>query len=79
MQSVVVESFNRRLRRECLDDKPFAKFAEARQIIKVGGPTTASTDSRHRWMDTLETKSPKSYVLSDRPRLLSANAALSRS
>ena len=44
MQNGFVESFNGRLRDECLNEHLFANLKEAREISKNGGSTTTPTD-----------------------------------
>jgi Integrase core domain len=44
MQNGFVESFNGRLRDECLNEHVFTNLGEARRIMKNGGSTTTPID-----------------------------------
>ena len=78
MQNAFVESFNGRLRDECLK-KPCSATAPRRAgSSKPGGSTTTRRDHTHRWAGWLRPSTPNSADPTGLLRLSSAKAPLSR-
>ena len=48
-QNAYIESFNGRLRDECLNEHWFTSLAHARAVIETGDASTTRRDRRSRW------------------------------
>ncbi len=62
MQNAFVESFNGRLRDECLNEHIFGNLVEARKIIETGALITTQNDHTHRLADCRRPSPPISTV-----------------
>ena len=79
MQSAFVESFNGRLRDECLNEHIFGNLAEARKIIENWRiDYNTENDHTHHLAGWLRPSTPISNVPPCLPRLSSAMASFSR-